>query len=91
MKQACARANLDSGDLRPEIAGAIFEAAGEVAEGRWDDQFVVDVFQTGSGTSTNMNANEVIAHRAEQILGSPRAARRSIRTTTSICPSHRMT
>jgi fumarate hydratase class II len=76
VKQACARANLDSGDLDPEIAAAILEAAGEVARGRWDDQFVVDVFQTGSGTSTNMNANEVIAHRAEQILGSPPGSRR---------------
>src|SRR3970282_958286 len=43
-------------------------AASEVAEGRWDDQFVLDVYQTGSGTSTNMNANEVIAHRATQLL-----------------------
>src|SRR5690606_34957058 len=41
-------------------------------EGRWDDQFVLDVYQTGSGTSTNMNANEVIASRATQILGSGR-------------------
>jgi fumarate hydratase class II len=70
VKQACARANFDTGGLRPEMAGAIVEAAGEVAAGRWDEQFVVDVFQTGSGTSTNMNANEVIARRAEQILGS---------------------
>jgi fumarate hydratase, class II len=45
------------------------EAAGEVADGKWDDQFVLDVYQTGSGTSTNMNANEVIARRATQIAG----------------------
>jgi len=53
----------------PFAADAIMEAAGEVAEGKWDDEFVLDVYQTGSGTSTNMNANEVVARRASQILG----------------------
>ena len=50
-------------------AGAIVQAAQEVIDGRWDDQFVVDPFQAGAGTSHNMNANEVIANRATQILG----------------------
>jgi fumarate hydratase, class II len=53
------------------IAGAITAAADEIAEGRWDEQFPVDVFQTGSGTSSNMNANEVIANLASEILGEP--------------------
>jgi fumarate hydratase class II len=69
IKQAAALTNQESGDVSPEVARAIAEAAGEVAEGRWDGEFVVDIFQTGSGTSTNMNANEVIARRADQILG----------------------
>ncbi len=69
IKRAAALVNGESGHLDRGVAGAIVEAATEVAEGAWDDQFVVDVYQTGSGTSTNMNANEVIAHRAAQILG----------------------
>jgi fumarate hydratase class II len=69
VKRACARANIELGALPREIGEAVVEAATEVVDGRWDDQFPVDVFQTGSGTSTNMNANEVIAHRASQILG----------------------
>ncbi|NJD19886.1 MAG: class II fumarate hydratase [Gemmatimonadetes bacterium] len=70
VKKAAALANGGLGHLDPALADAEVVAAGEVAEGRWDDQFVVDVYQTGSGTSTNMNANEVIAARACQILGS---------------------
>lgn len=69
IKRACTRANMELGDLDPRIGGAIVEAATEVIEGRWDGEFVVDIFQTGSGTSTNMNANEVIANRAAEILG----------------------
>lgn len=71
IKKAAALANAELGTLDGEIARAIVEAAGEVTAGRWDDQFVLDVYQTGSGTSTNMNANEVIARRAGQILGGP--------------------
>src|SRR5258705_7738504 len=56
-------------------AGAIRQAADEVMEGKLDDQFVVDIFQTGSGTSTNMNANEVIANRALEILAKPRSSK----------------
>ncbi|MEA2626312.1 MAG: fumarate hydratase, class [Candidatus Binatota bacterium] len=72
IKAAAARANRDLGLLAPEKADAIARAAEEVAEGRFDAEFVVDVFQTGSGTSTNMNANEVIAARAAEILGGTR-------------------
>ena len=69
VKKAAAQANLDL-DLIPEDKGeAIVEAADEVIAGEHDEQFPVDVFQTGSGTSTNMNANEVIANRATEIYG----------------------
>src|SRR6187551_3452038 len=64
IKASAAAVNGELGYLKPEMAAAIERAAMEVAEGQHDDQFVVDVFQTGSGTSTNMNANEVIAHLA---------------------------
>ena len=69
IKKAAAETNLELGLLDEELAPAILEAAGEVAEGKLDEQFVVDIFQTGSGTSTNMNANEVIANRAIEIRG----------------------
>ena len=69
LKKAAALTNEDLGNLDGKIAEAIATAAGEVAVGEWDGEFVVDVYQTGSGTSTNMNANEVMAHRANQILG----------------------
>ncbi|HEY8498080.1 MAG TPA: class II fumarate hydratase [Limnochordales bacterium] len=75
IKQAAAETNERLGLLEPRLARAIAQAAAEVAEGRFDDQFVVDIFQTGSGTSTNMNANEVIATRAAEILGLPRGSR----------------
>ena len=68
IKYAAARVNLDLGLLDEERAKAIMQAAQEVADGKWDDQFPLDIFQTGSGTSTNMNANEVIATRANEIL-----------------------
>ncbi len=61
LKGACAQVNKDLGLLAPEKADAIIAAAGEIAEGLHDDQFPIDVFQTGSGTSSNMNTNEVIA------------------------------
>ncbi|MCA9852484.1 MAG: class II fumarate hydratase, partial [Dehalococcoidia bacterium] len=74
IKASAARANMDLELLDPEVAKAIAAAAMEVAAGRWDSEFVVDVFQTGSGTSTNMNANEVIANRANEILGGSKGA-----------------
>jgi len=69
IKRAAAEVNRDLGLLDGKRAGAIIRAAQEVIEGKWDDQFVVDPFQAGAGTSHNMNANEVIANRANQILG----------------------
>ncbi|MGH9593828.1 MAG: lyase family protein, partial [Bryobacteraceae bacterium] len=71
VKSAAARANGQLGGLPEATAAAIAQAAEEVADGLHDSQFVVDVFQTGSGTSTNMNANEVIAARASVIAGRP--------------------
>ncbi len=68
IKYAAAKVNRDLGLLDEERAKVIMQAAEEVAEGKWDDQFPLDIFQTGSGTSTNMNANEVIATRANEIL-----------------------
>src|SRR4051795_6108700 len=66
LKGACAQVNKDLGLLAPEKADAIIAAAAEIADGRHDDQFPIDVFQTGSGTSSNMNTNEVIASIAGQ-------------------------
>src|SRR5436309_2081125 len=64
IKAAAARTNAELGKLDPEIAERVAAAGDEVAEGRHDEQFPIDVFQTGSGTSSNMNANEVIASLA---------------------------
>ncbi|MDP8958527.1 MAG: class II fumarate hydratase [Actinomycetota bacterium] len=72
IKSEAARVNQQLGMVADDVAQAVAAAADEVAEGRLDDQFVVDIFQTGSGTSTNMNANEVIANRAAELLGSRR-------------------
>ncbi len=69
VKRAAAEVNRELGLLDEDRAQAIIQAAQEVIEGRWDDQFVVDPFQAGAGTSHNMNANEVIANRATQLLG----------------------
>ncbi|EDM71415.1 fumarate hydratase, class II [Roseobacter sp. AzwK-3b] len=69
IKQACAEANKELGTLEPRLADAIIQAAGEVIEGRFDDNFPLVVWQTGSGTQSNMNSNEVIANRAIEILG----------------------
>src|SRR5215510_2232603 len=69
IKLSGTRANMDLGLIDKKIGSAIAQAAREVADGILDEQFVLDIFQTGSGTSTNMNANEVIANRAIQFLG----------------------
>src|SRR5205814_6334079 len=71
IKGAAARVNGELGLLDPKLAQRIAAAADEVAAGAHDDQFPIDVFQTGSGTSSNMNANEVIARLAAQRLGAP--------------------
>src|SRR5215218_8757859 len=68
IKLESANVNNELGLLDDELKDAIVEAAEEVVQGRLDNQFVLDIFQTGSGTSTNMNANEVISNRAIQIL-----------------------
>ena len=79
IKAVCAEVNAGLGLLDAELANAVHLASLEVAEGRWDDQFPLDIFQTGSGTSTNMNANEVIATRANQLFG---------RTDTRVHPNN---
>ncbi|MEU4831557.1 class II fumarate hydratase [Streptosporangium sp. NPDC023615] len=71
IKALAAEVNAELGVLDKELAQAIAEAATDVAENEWDGEFPVDVFQTGSGTSSNMNANEVIATLAEERLGAP--------------------
>ncbi len=71
IKAAAARVNAELGVVPEDMAKAIADAADEVAEGRWDDEFPIDVFQTGSGTSSNMNANEVLATLATERLGAP--------------------
>jgi fumarate hydratase class II len=72
IKKHAAITNAGFGLVPAKVAEAIEQAAREVADGTWDNQFVVDIFQTGSGTSTNMNANEVIANRSIEILGGKR-------------------
>jgi fumarate hydratase class II len=76
IKQAAATVNSRMGHLDPTIARAIEQAAQEVIDGKLDEHFVLDIFQTGSGTSTNMNANEVIANRAGELLGGSRGSRK---------------
>jgi fumarate hydratase class II len=68
IKRAAAETNMEQGHLDEAVGKAIVAASTEVAEGKWDDQFVLDIYQTGSGTSTNMNANEVVAHRATALM-----------------------
>lgn len=75
IKAFAAEVNKEFGDVDAKVADAVKTAALEISEGKYDEQFVVDIFQTGSGTSTNMNANEVIANRAIEILGGERGDR----------------
>jgi fumarate hydratase class II len=75
IKQAAAQTNAELGLLEPRLAEAIVRAAQDVVDGTLDGDFVVDVFQTGSGTSTNMNANEVISNRAIELLGGEKGSR----------------
>jgi fumarate hydratase, class II len=76
IKQAAARVNASLGHIDTNIADAIVQASQEVIDGALDEHFVLDIFQTGSGTSTNMNANEVIANRASELLGGSRGSRK---------------
>ena len=76
IKRAAAETNMELGRLDRERGEAIVQAAQEVADGKLDEHFVLDIFQTGSGTSTNMNANEVIANRASELLGGELGSRK---------------
>jgi aspartate ammonia-lyase len=69
VKKAAALANMDTGRLNPAIGNALIQAASEVIEGKWNDQFPVDPIQGGAGTSVNMNMNEVLCNRALEIMG----------------------
>ncbi len=69
IKAACAQVNLELGEMDEAVAGAIIEASTRVRDGEVDEHFPIDIFQTGSGTSTNMNANEVISHLASEASG----------------------
>src|SRR5213082_1438629 len=77
IKQAAAQVNQSLGTVDAHIAEVIVQAAQEVIDGKLDEHFVLDIFQTGSGTSTNMNANEVIANRASELLGGSRGSRKA--------------
>src|SRR5438034_5100005 len=76
IKQAAAQANAALGTVDVQVAEAIVSAAQEVIDGKLDKHFVLDIFQTGSGTSTNMNANEMIANRASELLGERRGSKK---------------
>ena len=78
VKRACALVNVDQGDLDPALGAAIADAAREVADGLLDDHFPLVVWQTGSGTQTNMNANEVISNRAIQRLGGAMGSKKPV-------------
>ncbi len=78
VKKAAAEVNRERNYVETKLAGAIAQAAAEVMEGKLDDHFPVDVFQTGSGTSTNMNTNEVIACRANELLGGKRGDKKPV-------------
>lgn len=88
MKQICACASETLGRLDAEKSRLIQAAAHEVAEGKLDQHFPVDVFQTGSGTSTNMNANEVIANRASQLAGQPIGSKRPVHPNDDVNLGH---
>src|SRR5579863_420749 len=76
IKREASAVNAELGLVPPEVADAIGRAAAEVEAGKFDDDFPLDIFQTGSGTSTNMNANEVIANRSIELLGGDRGSKR---------------
>src|SRR5436189_3236607 len=96
VKKAAAEANAQLGRLDPEIARAIVTAADEILAGGLRDQFVVDAYQAGAGTSHNMNANEVLANRAAEMLGDRRGAYTRVhpndhvnmgQSTNDVCPT----
>jgi aspartate ammonia-lyase len=96
VKKAYAEVNREIGYLAEDIGRAITSACDEIVEGKWHDQFIVDVFQGGAGTSINMNANEVIANRAIEILGGKRGDYHLVhpnnhanlhQSTNDVCPT----
>jgi len=78
VKRAAAETNAALGQLEPRVADAIVQAANEVIDGRWPDEFPLSVWQTGSGTQSNMNMNEVLANRASELLGGERGQQRLV-------------
>ncbi len=90
LKKACAEVNRDLGKLPADKAKLIVQAADEVIEGKLDDHFPLSVWQTGSGTQTNMNANEVISNRAIELAGGKLGSKKPI-TTMSTCRSRQTT
>src|SRR5512141_1012898 len=78
VKRACASVNAELGALEPEKSAAIVAAADEVLAGKWDDEFPLMVWQTGSGTQTNMNLNEVLTNRASELMGGGRGEARLV-------------
>jgi fumarate hydratase class II len=84
IKKASAMVNRDLGLLSEEKAALIISAAEEVAEGKWDSHFPLSIWQTGSGTQTNMNVNEVIANRANEIAGEPLGAKKPIHPNNDV-------
>jgi fumarate hydratase class II len=78
VKKACALVNIDQGDIDPKLGQAIAAAAQEVIDGRFDDNFPLVVWQTGSGTQSNMNANEVISNRAIEMLGGVKGSKKPV-------------
>jgi len=78
VKRAAARVNARLGELDGELSRAIVQAADEVVEGKWPDEFPLSVWQTGSGTQSNMNMNEVLANRASELLGGERGQARKV-------------
>src|SRR6516225_10128657 len=92
LKKAAALVNNDLGNLPKEKAQLIIAAADEVIAGKLDDHFPLRIWQTGSGTQTNMNANEVIANRAIELAGGQKGSKnRFTRMTTSTCRNRRTT
>ena len=78
LKRAAAKVNADLGELDPKIADGIIRAADEVIAGKWPNEFPLSVWQTGSGTQSNMNMNEVLANRASELLGGVRGEERKV-------------
>ena len=78
VKKAAAQANMDLGKMDPEIGKVIVDVAGEVIEGKLNDHFPLVVWQTGSGTQSNMNTNEVISNRAIEIMGGEKGSKKPV-------------